>query len=168
MNEKKCKHCATMIPKDAKICPNCRKRQGVSFWLIGVAIFFGLSIVGTIISAIVGPAGSPGNTAPSSENMKKEDAPVTAKAREEFASSYEQRMLSEGMDVHVRVSGNDKKTIQVKWVLLSRPLVYKLTREGDMLENFNSMGFTKVILTDGYNSTWSYDLGKVFSKDGGK
>lgn len=29
MAEKKCKHCAMMIPADAKICPHCRKKQGM-------------------------------------------------------------------------------------------------------------------------------------------
>ena len=28
MAEKKCKHCAMMIPKEAKICPHCRKKTG--------------------------------------------------------------------------------------------------------------------------------------------
>ena len=27
MDEKKCKHCAMSIPKDARICPHCRKKQ---------------------------------------------------------------------------------------------------------------------------------------------
>lgn len=35
-NETKlCKHCKTSIPKDAKVCPNCRKKQGgVGKWII--------------------------------------------------------------------------------------------------------------------------------------
>lgn len=35
-NETKlCKHCKTPIPKDAKVCPNCRKKQGgVGKWII--------------------------------------------------------------------------------------------------------------------------------------
>ncbi len=35
-NETKlCKHCKTPIPKDAKVCPNCRKKQGgIGKWII--------------------------------------------------------------------------------------------------------------------------------------
>lgn len=49
MPEKKCKHCAMMIPKDAKICPYCRKKLGwtlpakigvviLALWGIGIAM----------------------------------------------------------------------------------------------------------------------------------
>lgn len=34
-NTKLCKHCKTEIPKDAKICPNCRKKQkGIGKWIV--------------------------------------------------------------------------------------------------------------------------------------
>lgn len=43
IREKKCRHCAMMIPKEAKICPYCRKKQGasmvVAFFLILFIIF---------------------------------------------------------------------------------------------------------------------------------
>ena len=32
--EKKCKFCAMMIPKEASICPHCRKRQGILLGII--------------------------------------------------------------------------------------------------------------------------------------
>lgn len=36
---KKCKHCSSEIPKDAKICPNCRKKQGGKLkWIIIVIV----------------------------------------------------------------------------------------------------------------------------------
>ena len=45
---KLCKHCKTEIPKAAKVCPNCRKKQGgVLKWivivLIALAIIFAIS-----------------------------------------------------------------------------------------------------------------------------
>jgi hypothetical protein len=48
MHEKKCKYCSMMIPKDAKICPHCRKKQGggllfISF-IILVLIIIGVSM----------------------------------------------------------------------------------------------------------------------------
>ena len=42
------------------------------------------------------------------------------------------------------------------YVLMSQPLVYKLTNESDFLSNLREGGFRKVIFTDGYdNSTLS-------------
>lgn len=38
MVEKKCRYCAMMIPKEAKICPHCRKRQG---WTLPAKIVLG-------------------------------------------------------------------------------------------------------------------------------
>ena len=40
---KKCKHCQSDIAVNAKICPNCRKKQGMALWLkigIGVVVLF--------------------------------------------------------------------------------------------------------------------------------
>lgn len=43
-NETKiCKHCQTEIPKKAKICPNCRKKQGGKLkWIIIVILVIGI------------------------------------------------------------------------------------------------------------------------------
>lgn len=52
-SEKKCKHCAMMIPKEAKVCPHCRKKQGTSFavgCLAVVAVVIFISIMATILS----------------------------------------------------------------------------------------------------------------------
>ena len=41
METKLCKHCQTEIPKKAKVCPNCRKKQGgfVKWIVIGLLVF---------------------------------------------------------------------------------------------------------------------------------
>lgn len=40
---KKCKHCQTDIPKKAKVCPNCRRKQGGIGKVVGIIlIIFGL------------------------------------------------------------------------------------------------------------------------------
>jgi hypothetical protein len=43
--EKKCRYCAMMIPKDAKICPHCRRKLG---WTMPAKIFLGLIILGVL------------------------------------------------------------------------------------------------------------------------
>ena len=49
---KQCKYCKSEIDSKAKICPNCRKRQGNTFVRIIVGVFVGLFII-IIISAAV-------------------------------------------------------------------------------------------------------------------
>ena len=54
MDEQKCKYCAMMIPKDAKICPHCRKQL---VWSLPAKIFIGfiaLVIISTLIRQIKG------------------------------------------------------------------------------------------------------------------
>lgn len=46
LNEtKKCKHCQSDIPKKAKVCPNCRKKQGGALKWVAI-IFIALIIIG--------------------------------------------------------------------------------------------------------------------------
>lgn len=49
--EKKCRYCAMMIPKDAKICPHCRKKL---VWSIFAKIFVGLTVFGALIFSFMG------------------------------------------------------------------------------------------------------------------
>lgn len=53
---KLCKHCKTEIPKDAKICPNCRKKQSSKLIPIIIAV-----VVVVVIGAIAGGSGSDEN-----------------------------------------------------------------------------------------------------------
>lgn len=45
MADKKCRYCAMFIPKEAKICPHCRKRQGMSLLLKIILIIFGIALL---------------------------------------------------------------------------------------------------------------------------
>lgn len=46
---KKCKHCQSDIPKKAKVCPVCKKKQGsILKWII--VIIFALAIIGVVTS----------------------------------------------------------------------------------------------------------------------
>lgn len=42
---KKCKHCQSDIPKKAKICPNCRKKQGKNKFLIVLGVVVLLAVL---------------------------------------------------------------------------------------------------------------------------
>lgn len=48
---KKCKHCQSDIPKKAKVCPNCRKKQG------GIGKWIAIAIVAFIVIGSLGSSG---------------------------------------------------------------------------------------------------------------
>lgn len=236
MVEKKCKYCAMMIPREASICPHCRKRQGLS---LSSKIFVGLMVV-ILIAIISNALNSPSpplkqsvvkeqpgeqfkkmtsvehlsaaktalatNYKPNRDIMKatwgqvsvakdhlsaiilgspeypeaqklmkevqrrEKEIPKVAvivaqnimrKQRKEFADRYERSLLNEGMDVHVSVSGKNDTTLRMKWVLMSRPLVYKIINDENNMSNLKRMGFERIVFTDGYDSTWSIDMKKL-------
>lgn len=45
---KKCKHCQTDIPKKAKVCPNCRKKQGGKLKWILISLFI-IGLIGSLL-----------------------------------------------------------------------------------------------------------------------
>ena len=51
MNESKdtkvCKHCQSEIPKKAKICPVCKKKQGLPKWVIVLIVILVLAAIGS-------------------------------------------------------------------------------------------------------------------------
>lgn len=62
---KLCKHCKTEIPAGAKICPNCRKKQGGKLkWIIIAIVVIG------IIGAAMGGGDSKNDTANKSNTTK--------------------------------------------------------------------------------------------------
>ncbi|MDH4230686.1 MAG: hypothetical protein OEW04_01500 [Nitrospirota bacterium] len=78
--EKKCKYCAMMIPKDAKICPHCRKTLGMT---MPVKIVIGLFLFAVIMSAITNkqPIGTSPSTSSSSPSQVQETA-LTVKGKQ--------------------------------------------------------------------------------------
>lgn len=85
---------------------------------------------------------------------------LMVKQREEISKTLETEYLKKGMDVHIRLSGTNKTVMRLEYILMSRPLVYKIANETDFLESMEKIGFKKVIFSDGYNYSWSYNLGK--------
>ena len=80
---KKCKHCQTEIDSKAKICPNCRKKQGMPIWLIVILVFVGIGI----ISGIVGGESSSGDK-PSGQTATKEKISLLDGHSGKVASEY--------------------------------------------------------------------------------
>ena len=72
---KLCRHCKTEIAADAKICPNCRKKQGLSGCLIIVIVVVVLAVLG----AVSGGSNSGGDSASSnssSDSISSKDKDV--------------------------------------------------------------------------------------------
>lgn len=74
---KKCKHCKMDIPKDAKICPHCRKKQksGILKWVVLILI------IGVVIGAVTGEDKSADSTtkqteATASDSQKQESESI--------------------------------------------------------------------------------------------
>ena len=83
---------------------------------------------------------------------------MLADERASFARRLETTYLDKGMDVTVSVSGANNTVIKLKYVLMSRPLVHNLVKDGDVISTFRSQRFKKAIFTDGYSNTWTYDV----------
>jgi hypothetical protein len=82
--------------------------------------------------------------------------------REMYASSVEQVFVKSGMDAQVRAGGAGKSRLTVTYALMSQPLVYKFQNEVDMAAQAKKIGFTKVVYTNGFESSlgksWTVDL----------
>lgn len=71
---KNCKHCKSIIPKVAKICPICRKKQGgIGKWII----------IAVVVLVIIGALGSGGNTENTKPVANTDQSPTNTKASTE-------------------------------------------------------------------------------------
>lgn len=97
--DKKCKHCAMMIPKEAKVCPHCRKKQGTSLAVGCLAILFILFIIGMTVNAFREQApslkksasnsisASQGNKSQTAEKPQLQNKPVAAPSPWEYGET---------------------------------------------------------------------------------
>lgn len=87
---------------------------------------------------------------------------IERQAREMYASSLEELFVKNGLDVDVSTRGASRKELRVTYVLMSQPLVYKFQNEGRISEQASSLGFTKVVYGNGFQSdigrTWTVDI----------
>lgn len=80
--------------------------------------------------------------------------------RQRYARLLEDQMLSKGMSADVVTQGKQSTTLHIKYVLVSKAFVYQFNHNADLMAEIRSSGFTKVVLTDGFNETWTLDLTK--------
>jgi len=83
--------------------------------------------------------------------------------REDWADKYERSLLSEGMDVRVKLQGRNKNVVKIVYVLFNRAWAYQITdggstSAGSFLGELQKIGFKKVIFSDGFWESFFYDL----------
>jgi hypothetical protein len=87
-------------------------------------------------------------------------ANALVETRREFAKQLERNSLEQGISVDVTTSGPKDTILTYSYVLVSKAFVYKVGNDTDLLEKCRVIGFKKIIFTDGYDHSWTYDLTK--------
>jgi hypothetical protein len=78
--------------------------------------------------------------------------------RDAAAKKMEETFLDGGYNVDVNATGADHTTLRIKYVLASKVFVHQMEKVPDFFENARKLGFKKVVLTDGYDSSWTWTL----------
>lgn len=91
---------------------------------------------------------------------------IAKKQRLAWADKYETKLLDEGLDVRVRVSGQRKDRLTITYVLFNRAWAHKITDGGSMnqgafLPTLQELGFRRVTFADGFMESFFYDLEPV-------
>lgn len=93
---------------------------------------------------------------------------VMMSQRERRASEIENVMLEEGFDVSVTLKGKYKDQLRIRWVLIGRALVHQFTKDGELLAGLQKIGFQRVVFSDGYYESYTYELEPDSEAGGGK
>ena len=82
-------------------------------------------------------------------------------ARMAYAKFMEESLLRKDMNVDVIAYGPKHKYMKLKWVLVSKAVAFNFGEQrGDLIKQMRDMGFSKFVLTDGYDESWTWDLTK--------
>jgi hypothetical protein len=78
--------------------------------------------------------------------------------RKSFASTYEKDLLRKGLSATVSTEGDKSSTLKVSYPLMSKALAFNLNENSKFTDQLRELGFRKLIMTDGYNESWSASL----------
>lgn len=87
----------------------------------------------------------------------KKQATIDIALKQAYAKDLEDRFLGQGIDAHVRLTGKDKTTLVISYVLMSRPFAYKLMQDRHLIRQFQDAGFKRVHFAS-TDQWWDYDL----------
>lgn len=78
MDNKKCRHCKSEIPADAKVCPVCRKKQGKKVWPVIIGVILVLGVIGSMgNSGNQQISGDRSSTAPTQAESRRPEYEIT-------------------------------------------------------------------------------------------
>jgi hypothetical protein len=80
--------------------------------------------------------------------------------RKQFVRETTTNFLKAGMDVTLTTTGAKATTLTFRYVLVSRPFLYKLMNDTQFIENCKSVGFTSIYFTDGHDASATYNVVK--------
>jgi len=78
-----------------------------------------------------------------------------AALRKMMAELMDQQVLQAGYNVEISDLEGKNPALRIKYALMNRALVYQIMQQLDTSGLWDN-GFKKVILTDGYDDTWTY------------
>jgi hypothetical protein len=105
-------------------------------------------------------AAPPGRTVspplnPESSKVKPLTPKEKVAVRKLVAEMMDRKMLQAGYNVEISDLEGRKPALHIKYALMNRALVYQIMQKLDADDLWNE-GFKQVILTDGYDDTWTY------------
>jgi hypothetical protein len=84
--------------------------------------------------------------------------------RRAYAKLLENNFLRNSMDATVTIEGDKGSTLRVRYIGFTRPTMFKLQEERklipDIIEASKARGFRKLIMWNGYDLSWAWDLAK--------
>lgn len=96
--------------------------------------------------------------APQKEEAKNTQYSLDVLSRKVIASNLEEIFLKNNQGFEVKTLGKDSKTLQIKYALMTNQTAYNLINRDSVGDIAKKYSFSKVIMTDGYNSDFIYDF----------
>lgn len=78
--------------------------------------------------------------------------------RKLYIKETENKLLDQGYDCYLSLLGKKQNELQIKFILMSRPVVHKMSKDPDFISTISKIGFTKVHFTDGFNDSWTLPI----------
>lgn len=93
-------------------------------------------------------------------SAEKAAAKLMVDQRRQLAKRMESSLLDSGLDAKVTTRGKNATTLHLEYVLISRPWIHQFQKNGEFFANLKKAGFTRVVMSDGYGKTWTWELNK--------
>lgn len=162
-----CKKCKTEIPYDAKVCPQCRSKQGMATWLKVVIALLVIGIIGGALgsgSSDSDNGGSNGGNNNENSNENNGEIQEVVETKEDFTLEGETTGYYDGFAFYIEGSiknntDQDKSYVQVTFILYDA----EGNQIGSAMDNINNLkaGGTWKFKAMGMEDAASYELAEI-------